>query len=363
MREWDPKILVVDDEPANIQLLERLLERAGYEHVTSTTVPEEAQPLFEDIRPDLVLLDLHMPGLDGHAVMERLSALVAPDDYMPILILTGDVTLESKRRALVGGARDFLTKPFDAAEALARVANLLETRHLHLQLRGHKELLEERVKERTADLWSTINQLERAQSDLRLAHEETITSLSLAAEFRDDETSRHLERMSRYCAVLGDGIGMDVERREIMRVASKMHDVGKIGIPDSILQKPGKLTTAEFETMKGHAQIGYDILSGSNSALATMAASIAWTHHEKVDGSGYPRGLTGDEIPLEGRIAAVADVFDALTTNRVYRKAFTLPEALDIMREGRSAHFDADILDVFLEKIDEILRVKHDLDE
>lgn len=363
MTDRDGSILIVDDEPANVQLLERLLSGAGYREVSSTTDPTQVEDLLRTIEPDLVMLDLHMPVMDGHAVMARIMELVSNDDYLPILVLTADATVETKRRALQAGAKDFVTKPFDATEVLARVSTLLTTRSLHMQLRRHNELLEDRVRERTAELWTTITQLERAQQDLRHAHEETITSLSFAAEFRDDETARHIERMSRYCSVIAGAVGIDDEPRETLRLAAKMHDVGKIGIPDSILLKPGKLTRDEFDIMKNHAQIGHDILSGSTSNLAATAALVAWTHHEKVDGSGYPRGLVGDDIPLEGRIAAVADVFDALTTNRVYRKAFELPEALSMMHEGRGSHFDADILDAFFDRIDEILRMKQNLDE
>lgn len=356
------RILIVDDEPANVQLLEQVLIRGGHTSVHSTTDATEAVPLYRKVAPDLVMLDLHMPVLDGFGVMAALAEVSTPDDRVPILVLTADVSKETKHRALTNGATDYVTKPFDPIEVLARVRNLLETRSLHQMLRRHRDLLEEKVQERTQALWDTVNELERAQVDLRLAQEETITSLSIAAEFRDDETSRHIERMSRYCWIVASALDLDDGRRETMRVAAKMHDVGKIGVPDSILLKPGKLTPDEFDVMKGHAQMGYDILSGATSELATTAAVIAWTHHEKVDGSGYPRGLTGDEIPLEGRIAAVADVFDALTTNRVYRKAFSVPEALNIMREGRDNHFDGTILDMFFTHMDEILRMKESLD-
>ncbi len=363
MEHGDQTILVVDDEAANVQLIERLLARSGYTQVHSTTDPTEVARLFRDLHPDLILLDLHMPTLDGFGVMEELGGALEANDYLPILVLTADVTQTTKQRALVSGAKDFLTKPFDNAEVLARVGNLLEIRSLHLHLRGLNESLEEKVEQRTAALWETVGQLERAHNDLKLAQEETIHSLSLAAEFRDDETSRHIERMSRYCSVIARAMGFDQARQETLRIASKMHDVGKIGVADSILLKPGKLTPDEFEIMKTHAQIGYDILSGSASELAKTAAVIAWTHHEKVDGSGYPRGLAGDEIPLEGRIAAVADVFDALTTDRVYRKAFNLPETLTIMREGRDSHFEAAIVDVLFDHLDEILTLKSELDE
>jgi putative two-component system response regulator len=363
LRRDHHRILVVDDEPANVRLLERLLTISGYGNIRSTTDPTEVEDLYLEFRPDLILLDLHMPGLDGFAVMARLGDLIPSDEYLPILVLTADVSVSSKQRALVGGAKDFLAKPLDTSEVLARVANLLETRYLHLQLRRHNELLEDTVRERTAALRDTVGELEKAQNELRLSQEETIHSLSLAAEFRDDATSRHIERMSRYCAIIAGAMGFDDARRDTIRVAAKMHDVGKIGIPDAILLKPGRLTHEEFDMMKAHAQIGYEILSGSTSEIARTAATIAWSHHEKVDGSGYPRGLVGDEIPVDGRIATVADVFDALTTDRVYRKAYSLPESLTIMKEQRGVHFDEEILGVFLDRMDEILAMKQKLDE
>lgn len=359
----DQKILIVDDEQANVVLLERILAQSGYGNVSATMDPTQVESLYMKLEPDLILLDLRMPVLDGFGVMAQLSKLVASDDYLPILVLTADVTHESKQKALTSGAKDFLIKPLEPAEVVARVGNLLETRALHLQLRRHNELLEARVQERTAALWSTVTRLERVEKDLRLAQEETIHRLSLAAEFRDNETSRHIERMSRYCALLARRAGEDERRSELLRIASKMHDVGKIGVPDAILLKPGKLTPEQFEIMKQHADIGYQILRGSESEIASTGAVIAWTHHEKLDGSGYPRGLKGDAIPIEGRIAAVADVFDALTTDRIHRKAFPLPEALAIMREGRGQHFDAHLLDLFLDSIDVALTTKQEFDE
>lgn len=356
------RVLIVDDEPANVQLLERLFGRAGYD-THGTTDPTQVAAKVAALTPDLILLDLHMPVLDGFGVMTELAEATDPDDFLPILVLTADIAVETRHKALQNGASDYVTKPFDPVEVMARARNLLTTRALHKQLRRYSELLEEKVAERTNALWATVGELERSQKDLRLAQEETIHSLSQAAEFRDDETSRHIERMSRYCGVLAEAVGLDRERCDTIRLAAKMHDVGKIGVPDAILLKPGKLTPEEYEIMKAHAQIGYDILSGSTSELARTAATVAWTHHEKIDGRGYPRGLPGEDIPVEGRIAAVADVFDALTTDRVYRKAFTLPEALEIMREGRGTHFDAEILDQFLDRIDEVLSLKAGLDE
>lgn len=359
----DGKVLIVDDEHANVQLLEDLLTRSGYRNLRSTTDPTEVVSLYLDFEPDLVLLDLKMPVLSGFDILQGLSEHIDPDDYLPILILTVDASQQSKQRALAGGAKDFLIKPFDATEALLRVGNLLDARYLHLQLRRSNELLEVKVKERTEELWNAIGELQSAEQDLHLAQEETIHRLSLAAEFRDDETSRHLERMSRYCAILAKRQGEDERRCALLRIASKMHDVGKIGIPDSILLKPHKLTEEEFDVIRRHPGIGYEILCDSQSELVRTAAMIAWTHHEKVDGSGYPRGLKGEEIPLEGRIAAVADVFDALTTDRVYRKAFTLPQALKIMREGQGTHFDIELLNLFLGSLDTVLAAKQEFDE
>jgi putative two-component system response regulator len=352
------RILVVDDEPANVAMLEDLLELAGYANVHSTTDPTQVEAIFGTVQPDLLLLDLHMPVLDGFALMKRLSQVVAVDDYVPILVLTADATHTSKRTALQGGANDFVTKPFDHVEVLARVANLLATRSLHVQLRRSNRDLEQTVRQRTAELELAVARLEVAGQDLRVAQEETIHRLSLAADFRDDETSRHIERMSRYCGILANLAGHGHDESELLRIAAKMHDIGKIGIPDAILRKPGPLTSEEFGVMKGHADIGHQILLGSRSELAAIGAMLAWTHHERIDGSGYPRGLRGDEIPLEGRIAAIADVFDALTTDRVYRKALALDDAIAIMRDGRGSHFDADLLDLFLDSLDTVLATK-----
>jgi putative two-component system response regulator len=357
----EDRILMVDDEPGNVLVLTRLLEHAGYRNVVSTTDPTNVERLYGEFQPDIILLDLHMPVLDGFAVMRRLSSVIEPDDYVPILVLTADVTQKSRQAALRSGAKDFITKPFDHAEVLARVGNLLDTRSLHRQLRRHNEYLEEKVRERTVQLGHAIARLTAAETDRRLAQEDTIHRLSRAAEFRDDETSRHIERMSRYCAILAVRAGKDERRAELLRTASKMHDIGKLGIPDAILLKPGRLSPEEYEVMKGHAEIGYQILQGSRSEPASTGAMLAWTHHERIDGTGYPHGLAGDEIPIEGRIAAIADVFDALTTDRIYKRAFPLPEALSVMRTGRGTHFDAELLDLFLDSLGQVLAAKEEL--
>lgn len=359
----DARVLMVDDEATNISLLDKILRREGYANLWGFQDARAALDAFPEVDPDIVLLDLHMPHLDGFQVMEALVERLSAGSFLPILVLTADVMTETKQRALSAGATDFLTKPFDRVEVLLRMRNLLRTRAMHLELRDQNVILEEKVREQTAELWDAIRRLEGAEKELRLSREETIHRLSIAAEFRDDETARHIHRMSRYCELLARRMGMDPERSELIRVAAQMHDVGKIGMPDGVLLKPGRLSSSEFEMMRRHAEIGYRILQGARSELGTLAADIAWTHHEKFDGSGYPRRLKAQDIPLEGRLAAVADVFDALTTDRIYRSALELPEAVRIMREGRGIHFDPQALDAFVDAMDEVLATKERFDE
>jgi putative two-component system response regulator len=256
-------------------------------------------------------------------------------------------------QALDLGAYGYVTKPFKGNEILINVANALRRRRLELENRRHRRELEETVAARTTALREAIVELEHF-------HEETIRRLSAAAELRDFETGQHIDRMSRYGALLAEKVGLDSHRVELMRIASPMHDVGKIGIPDRILLKPGSLTTAERRLMESHTEVGYEILRGSEAELLKLAATLAWTHHERVDGTGYPRGLKGDEIPIEGRIAAVADVFDALTSTRPYRAPLSVPDALDLMRAGRGTQFDEEVLDHFLDAFDEVLAIRAD---
>jgi putative two-component system response regulator len=353
------RILIVDDQEANAVLLERVLERAGFTQIVSTQDPTQTLDLWGSFQPDIMLLDLNMPTLDGFEVMQQLVSDLAPGGvHVPILVLTADDSPAAKQRALTAGAKDFLTKPFDHTEVVLRVKNLLETRSLHLELKQYNQVLEERVRARTSEIWEAVNEIEHSRQKLRLSREETVRRLSIAAEFRDERPDRHIERMSEYCALLARLAGWDPERVEVIRVASQMHDVGKIGIPDSALSKSRMFTQAERTAMQKHAEVGCRILEGSDSALLRLAASIAHTHHERIDGSGYPRGLHGDEIPIEGRVVAIADVYDALTSERPYRKAFSFVDSIKIMREGRGTQFDAHLLDLFLGAIDEFLKIK-----
>jgi len=329
------RFLVVDDELANLRLLERTLEKWGYANVWSTTDAREAAVLFQEHQPDLILLDLMMPHLDGFQVIENLKPLTPPGDYLPILMLTADANPATKRRALAAGAKDFLIKPFDQNEILLRIYNLLETRYLHLQLRDQNKLLEERVRERT---------LELEESQI-----EVLQRLARAAEFRDDDTGQHTQRVGAIAALLAQELGLPQDQVESMRRAAPLHDVGKIAISDSILLKPAKLSTEEYETMKIHTTTGAELLAGGRSEMVKMAACIALSHHERWDGSGYPHGLQQEDIPLPGRIVTVVDVFDALTHARPYKAAWSVEEALAEIRNQSGRQFDPRIVEAFVQ--------------
>ncbi|MDH5179332.1 MAG: two-component system response regulator [Gammaproteobacteria bacterium] len=346
-------ILIVDDQPVNVKLLEKVLAAEGYEYVFSTTDSRESVELYKKHQCDLVLLDLNMPHIDGFGVMEELKKIT--EDYPPILVLTALKDRESRVRALEGGARDFVSKPFDRVELLSRIRNMLEVRLLNKAMKNQNLILEEKVQERTRELQ------ERSQ-ELHNTRLEVIQRLGRAAEYRDNETGLHIIRMSKYSQLLGRAAGMSEEDSDMILNASPMHDIGKIGIPDNILLKPGKLTPEEWEIMKTHSVIGAEILSSSNktksSRLMQMAREIAMTHHEKWDGSGYPDGLQGERIPLVGRVVAVADVFDALTTSRPYKKAWPEQEAVQYIRDNRGRHFDPHLVDLFDENLDAILEIR-----
>jgi response regulator RpfG family c-di-GMP phosphodiesterase len=326
-------ILVVDDEEMNLRFLRRALERAGCTRVQTTTDALRVPALFAETRPDLVVLDLHMPGMDGFGLMERLAPIAGGRSGVPFLVVTGDVSEEVKRRALESGARDFLTKPFSETELLLRVRNLLEVQRLHGSLREQNARLELQVAERTRDL-------EHARLEI-------LGRLALAAEFRDDETQEHAWRIGRTCGLLATALGLVDGQVEVLRRAAPLHDIGKIGIPDAILLKPGRLTDSEFATIRTHATIGGQILSGSQSSVLLLAERVALSHHERWDGGGYPRGLCGEEIPLAGRIAAVADVFDALTHERPYKSAWPVREAVAEIIRQRGRQFDPRVVDAF----------------
>lgn len=348
------RILVVDDEDAVRRTIGRILERSGYEAATAWD-PQSALAQLERGHFALVLSDVNMPQGSG---IDLVRTIVARYPDTATVMCTGLDDAAIAHTAIEIGAYGYIVKPFEPNEILIAIMNALRRRELEFENRNHREHLEDMVKARTTDLWTAISGLERTQKELRVSREETMQRLSIAAEFKDQETGAHVRRMSLYCALLTERLGRDASRCEELRLASQMHDVGKIGIPDEILSKPGPLTLEEWKVMKQHPAIGHRILSNSTSGVLNLAAAIALTHHERLDGTGYPQGLVEDEIPFAGKIAAVADVFDALTTDRIYRKAFSLEESLEMMREGRGDHFDPKILDCFLHSMDRVLGIK-----
>lgn len=346
-------MLVVDDEPAAVRTLVRLLSRAGYSVIGAASAEDARQKLLEGTFA-LVLSDVNMPGDSGIDLLETIAS--SGRDIATVMV-TGVDDRDLAERAMAIGAYGYVIKPFEPNEILINVSNAFRRRELEIESRNHRSRLEQMVQERTAHLWTALGDLEKSQAEVKASNEKTIAKLAIAAEYRDEATANHVERMSRYCGLLAARLGEDDERVRLIRTASIMHDVGKIGIPDGILFKPGKLDDEEWRIMKTHSEIGARILSDESSALLEMASTIALTHHERFDGSGYPQALAGRDIPLEGRLAAVADVFDALTTNRVYRKAFTLGEAVDMMSKERGTHFQPELLDLFLGAMDEVLKI------
>jgi putative two-component system response regulator len=319
------RILIVDDEPANVRLLERILERAGYSRLASTTDSRKVLGLVEAFDPDLILLDLRMPHRDGFAVLEELRPHLA-GGFLPVLVLTADSTPQAWQRALSSGAKDFLTKPLDATEVVMRIRNLLETRFLYLTL-------EERVRERTLEL-----------EEARI---EVLERLAYVVEFRDDDTGEHTRRVGEVSALLAGAMGLPERELELMRRAAPLHDIGKLAIPDAILLKPGRLTSEEFEVMKTHAAVGAGILARGRSEMMLRAEEIALAHHERWDGSGYPRALRGEEIPWTARIVALADFFDALSHDRPYRPAWKPELVIEEIERQSGRHFDPDVVEAF----------------
>jgi putative two-component system response regulator len=365
------KVMIVDDEAMNIKILRRLLELEGFTNFVTTSDAPTAISLIRQEQPDIVLLDLMMPYVSGLDIL----AEVRSDEeigFVPIVILTAVTDRETRVRAVELGATDFLNKPVDASELLPRVRNVLVVKGYQDQLREYNNNLEAAVRQRTVEL-------ENSRRDL-------IHCLARAAEYRDDDTGQHVLRVGRYTRLIAQSLELPEEVIETLEQAALLHDIGKIGIPDSVLLKPGKLSEDEFammqkhpgfgkriltsystdeeKTLQRHAEVGAHILEVGSSRILDMARTIALTHHERWDGSGYPLGLKGNDIPLVGRIVAVADVFDALSSRRSYKKAFPLDECFQIMLESRGSHFDPQVLDAFLSVRDKVVQVQlHYADE
>jgi putative two-component system response regulator len=341
------RILIAEDNEQIRALLRHLLDGYGYS-CEAVANAHDARELLGTTGFDLLLSDVNMPGGSGLELAQHVLEH-HPDTAVVMVTAVDDPNVAEQ--ALERGAYGYVIKPFSSNEILINVANGIRRRKLEVESRRHRELLEQAVLERTAALNTSLVELRRSR-------EETIERLARAAETRDDATGLHITRVSRYCHTLARLLGLDPDRCELIRIVSPLHDIGKIAIPDRILLKPGPLSPGERAIMQGHAEAGHRMLLGSGEDLLELAALLAWTHHERYDGAGYPRRLAGTEIPIEGRIAAVADVFDALTSDRVYRPALALEEALEIIRAGRGTQFDPDVLDAFLGSLDEVVRIR-----
>jgi putative two-component system response regulator len=338
------RVQIVDDNPTNLHLFRSIIKTLSSDVVVECHLdPVAALESCRQALPDLILVDYMMPRLNGHEYIAELRRMPKARD-VPIVMITAANDTPVRHRALDLGATDFVTKPVDVYEMKARLANLLELRRSSQGLRDHNQILAEEVAKAT----SVIAQREH----------ELIVRLSKAAEFRDPETGAHISRMANYSLIIAEGLRLTAEECDLILQSAPMHDVGKLGIPDGILLKPGKLDADEFAIMQTHTTIGHAILRDSSSQLIALGAEIALTHHEKFDGSGYPAGLAGETIPLPGRIVAVADVFDALTSERPYKPAWTVERARALLEENRGSHFDPACVDAFLADWERALEVR-----
>ena len=335
-------ILIVDDTPGNIDILGGIL---GKDYKIKFAINGEKALKITRAKdpPDLILLDIMMPSIDGYEVCRQLKQHDGTNK-IPVIFVTAMNEVKDEEKGFKIGGVDYITKPISAPIVRERVKT-------HLALYNQNRVLEQKVLERTAELKDAFETIKNTSLD-------TIFRLSRAAEYKDEDTGSHILRMSNYAVAVARKMELNEEMVEGILYAAPMHDIGKIGIPDHILLKPGKLDPDEWEIMKQHTANGGRILEGSGAEFIKLGRVIALTHHEKWDGSGYPKGLKGTQIPLAGRIVAVCDVFDALTSKRPYKEPFSLEKSYGIIREGRGSHFDPDVTDAFLEVEDEIFEIK-----
>ncbi len=335
-------VQIVDDNDTNLMLFEQIVGRIAEVEVATFADPAEALAACGVAMPDLILVDYMMPGIDGHQFVQRLRSSSGGRD-VPVIMVTAAADRQVRQKALELGVTDFLAKPVDPSEVRARVTNLLALRRSHLRLKDQNRWLADEVRRATQAIYDR--------------EEELIVRLAKAAEFRDPETGGHIQRMAHYSRLIARGLGQSDAHCDLILKAAPMHDVGKLGTPDGILLKPARLTAEELEVMRRHAVIGHTILAGSSSQLIQLGAEIALTHHEKFDGTGYPQGLTGEDIPLSGRIVAVADVFDALTSARPYKPAWELERARAFLADNAGIHFDPLCVERFLAAWSEVLAI------
>lgn len=359
------KIAIIDDEEFNIAVVKQYLNGAGYTKIVSSSDSTCALELIHREKPDLLILDIMMPEVGGLDILHFLS-LNDLISQTPVLVLTAASDTDTRSICLELGVSDFLPKPVDATELLPRVRNSLENKIFRDRMREQTERLEQEVRQRT--------------SELIASREEVIHCLARAAEFRDDDTGMHVVRVGRYAGLIAEQLGFSAEQVELLELAAQLHDVGKIGIPDEILRKPGKLDEEQYRIvqthcsiakkiisplsqheqtiLRTHSRLGASLLNVSSSPLLLLAARIAQTHHERWDGTGYPLGLRGNDIPIEGRMTAVADVYDALSSRRPYKEPFPREKCFQILEDGRGTHFDPQVLDAFFARADDIVRIQ-----
>ena len=362
------KILIIDDEPINVKVCQKYLKELGYKESVGLSDATRAIAQITEFKPDLVILDVMMPVVSGVDILRELRS--KPElCQIPVLVLTASTDRSTKLSVLELGASDFLTKPIDPSELAPRVRNVLTVKQHRDNLKNYANQLEEAVRQRTLEL--------------EASRQDVIFCLARAVEYRDDVTGRHVERVGQYAAIIGQALGLDDKTTLMLEQAAQLHDVGKVGIPDEILLKPGKLSPDEFERMqrhtlfgkrivermsdrewtklRQHVVIGSRILDVPRSPLLTMAARIALTHHERWDGTGYPLGLAAEDIPLEGRITAVADVFDALSSRRPYKPAYPIDRCFEIIKEESGSHFDPKVVEAFVSQRDLIVQTQIEL--
>lgn len=353
------KIMVVDDEPGVRRYLLRSVAARGLpaEEYESS---DHALPALRGGEYGAALVDIRMPGHDGLWLLDR---VVEEGLDVSVVMVTANSDVRTAVDCLTRGAANYITKPVDPEELTQVITKALEDRRLRLENRAYRRDLERLVRERTGQLEEALKNVRGANVALERAYRESIYRLAAAAEYRDEETGNHIRRIGLFSQMIAQELECDAEYLSLVLLASPMHDMGKIGIRDSILLKPGRLTPEEFEEMKAHTVIGARILANSESPLMRLAETIALTHHERFDGSGYPRALAGEDIPLAGRIVALADVFDALTSRRVYKPAYSVEKALHIIREESPGHFDPAVLAAFEGTLGDILIVRQEFED
>ncbi len=340
---YTAKVLIVADDPSNAAPLHEILEKDGYKNLFSTDELPHVLPLYRKHRFDLILLDIEMSGIAGMKVLQQLQK-GTKGNFLPVIVLSAHADQQTRKKTLGMGAKDFIAKPFENWEILLRIQNILQASLYHKQQVSRKDLLESEIHKRTKEILAT--------------QFEIVQRLAVAGELRDNETGAHVKRMSHICSLLSKQRGLGQEFSELMLYASAMHDVGKIGVPDSILLKTKKLSPEEWLIMQQHPVIGARIIGNHDSKLISLAREIALYHHEKWDGSGYPHGISGNEIPISARIAAISDVFDALTSDRPYKQAWSIEKVVETIQAESGKHFEPVMVDLLIENLAEIIEIK-----